>query len=58
LGERGGWDALYQGQTGKRRLWKWVFLSLSVREAWREGSFTGDSERYVKNALEMEHLYL
>jgi hypothetical protein len=27
-----------------------------VRETWREDSFTGDSERYVKESLEMEHV--
>jgi hypothetical protein len=35
-----------------------LFLWDSERGTWRGGSFTGDFERYVKEALEMEYLSL
>jgi len=40
-------------------LWKQVPLSLyrsSVKGTWREGSFTGDPEGYVKEGSGHEHL--
>jgi hypothetical protein len=42
----------------KRGLWKWrVSLNgSSVRGTWREGSFTGDPEGYVKDGSGNEHL--
>ena len=42
---------VYQGlRDGQRVLWKLsvILYGTTVRGTWREGSLTGDSERYVK----------
>jgi hypothetical protein len=48
----------FERETGKRRLWKQSvsFYGRFKRGIWRKGSFTGDSERYVKEGSGNRHL--